>query len=118
MGYMQIRIEVHDLPGRHQGEHRNVHVGVQRRGDNAEILDPVRADVATANWQFEVTPTGSDLRGPYVQGRPGDRFIYLSWGTFGGDHTTFTMFGRSKLLLAAIDPDILAAAVASGLLVG
>jgi hypothetical protein len=118
LGHMQIRIEAHDLPGRHRGEHRNVHVGVQRRGDNADILDPVRADAASASWQFEVTPTGSDLRGPYVQGRPGDRFIYLSWGTFEKDRTTFTMFGRSKLLLAAIDPDTLASAAASGLLVG
>ena len=23
---------------------------------------------------------GTDVRGPYIQGRPGSRFIYLNWG--------------------------------------
>ena len=116
---MRIRIEAHDLPGRHWGEFRDVHVGVQgRRSD--EVLDPVLADVASPVWEFEATiadRAGSvDLRGPHVQGRPGDRFLYLSWGTIadGG----FTMVARSKLMLAAVDPDTLAAAVRSGTLVG
>jgi hypothetical protein len=97
-----------------------VHVGVQRGTRHDDVLDPVPADVATASWQFEATtkPTATsvDLRSPYIQGRPGDRFIYLSWGTFEG--ATFVMFGRSKLLLSAVDEEIRAAAVASGWLVG
>jgi hypothetical protein len=120
MTRMLIRVEAFDLPGRHSGSHRDVHVGVQRRGDSADVLDPVPADVAAASWQFEATVSatdaGIDVRGPYLQGRPGDRFIYLSWGTFVDG--TFTMFGRSKLLLSGVDPDTLGAAVTSGLLVG
>jgi Family of unknown function (DUF5990) len=86
---MQIRIEVHDRPGRHRGEHRDVHVGVQRRGDNADILDPVRADVATASCQFEITPTGSDLRGARVR----------------ATHRTTRPEGRAgRIRLAAIKP--------------
>ena len=83
MTRMLIRVEAFDLPGRHSGSHRDVHVGVQRRGDSADVLDPVPADVAAASWQFEATVSatdaGIDVRGPYLQGRPGDRFIYLSW---------------------------------------
>ena len=33
-----------------------------------------------------------------VQGRKGERFVYLTWGTVAGD--TFTMFRRAKLMLA------------------
>jgi hypothetical protein len=117
---MRIRIDAHDLPGRHSSKHRNVHVGVQRRGRNDDILDPVPADVATATWEFEATVVdgrdGIDVRGPYVHGGPGARFVYLSWGTVAGG--TFSMFGRSKLMLAEVGQDTLAAAAESGTLVG
>ena len=120
MDDMRIRIDAYDLPGRHSTQHRDIHVGVQRRGDSTDVLDVVAADIAAASWQFEattgVTDSGIDVRGPYVQGRPGDRFIYLSWGTY--VDARFTMFGRSKLLLAAVDGATLAAAVESGLLSG
>lgn len=33
-----------------------------------------------------------------MQGRKGDRFIYLTWGTY--TDGTFTMFRRAKLMLA------------------
>ncbi len=39
-----------------------------------------------------------DFRGPAVQGRKGDRFVYLTWGTR-TDDGTFTMFRRAKLML-------------------
>lgn len=117
---MLIRIEAHGLPGRDSSNHRDIHVGVQRRGRSDDILDPVPADVVTAAWEFEVTAVpgldGVDVRGPYVQGRPGGRFVYLSWGTF--QEGTFSMFGRSKLLLSEVDATTLAAATASGMLVG
>jgi hypothetical protein len=62
------------------------------------------------------TDAGWDLRGPYVQGGPGGRFVYLSWGTV-DDAGTFHMFRRAKLWFDGIDPDVLAAAVGGGLLV-
>jgi hypothetical protein len=119
-GGVRIRIEVHDLPGRHSSRHRDVHVGVQRRGRADEVLDAVPADVATASWEFDCTTSDRDgvldVRGPYVQGGPGARFVYLSWGTV--EDGAFTMFGRSKLLLAAVDPDVLRAAADRGRLTG
>ncbi|MCW2528376.1 MAG: hypothetical protein JWM76_3236 [Pseudonocardiales bacterium] len=53
---MRIGIEARDLPGRHSSEHRDVYVGVQRRGRNDDILDPAPADSITATWEFEVKP--------------------------------------------------------------
>jgi hypothetical protein len=52
-----------------------------------------------------------------VQGRPGQRFIYLSWGTV-DEAGAFTMFRRAKLMLDAIPADVLDAAARGGLLVG
>jgi hypothetical protein len=63
------------------------------------------------------TPAGTDVKGPYVQGPPGGRFIYLSWGTV--DETAgFTLFRRAKLWLDTVPPTVLDRALELGLLVG
>jgi hypothetical protein len=125
---VQIRIEASDLPGRScgpspdvPGGYHNVHVGVQRRNRRDELLDLVPGDAGSATWTLECTatrsPTGVDLRGPYIQGPPGGRFIYLSWGTV--DRAgAFTLFRRAKLWLDAVLPDVMERALESGLLVG
>lgn len=43
-----------------------------------------------------------DFRGPAVQGRRGERFVYLTWGNVGVDGS-FTMFRRAKLILADLE---------------
>jgi hypothetical protein len=100
-----------DLPGRRFGEHGNVHVGVQRR---REVTELVPGDATRARWELvvDVTDTG-DFKGPHVQGRKGDRFVYLSWSDVAADGTA-TMFRRAKLMLAAVPPDVLAEAVRPG----
>ena len=95
---MHLRIEATALPGATYGQ-----VGVQR---GREVVDWVAADAATATWTFEVevrrTPDGGvDLRGPYVQGRKGDRFVYLSWAR--PEHGVLTMYRRAKLMFDAVD---------------
>jgi Family of unknown function (DUF5990) len=42
-------------------------------------------------------PDGVDYRGEAVQGRRGERFVYLTWGTVEGDK--FDMFRRAKVML-------------------
>jgi hypothetical protein len=63
------------------------------------------------------SPTGFDLKGPYIQGPPGGRLIYLSWGTV-DDAERFTLFRRAKLWLASIPPTVVEGAMDLGLLVG
>ncbi len=124
---MQIRIEGSDLPGRTcrgGGDfpgYENVHVGVQRRRKPDELLDRVPGDAATAVWTFDCDVVrgahGIDFKGPYIEGRrPGERFVYLSWGSV-DDAGTFNMFRRAKLMLDAVDPAVVDAAQRSGHLV-
>ncbi|MEU6228326.1 DUF5990 family protein [Streptomyces sp. NPDC047042] len=128
---MRIRIDAVDLPGltcpsgafggNDVPAYRNIHVAVQRRDRPAELLDPKPGDAVSATWTLECTtatsPAGTDVKGPYVQGRPSGRFIYLSWGSV-DDAGTFTMFRRAKLMLDAVPVDVLDAAARNGLLVG
>ena len=125
---MLIRIEASDLPGRScgpspdsPGGYHNIHVGVQRRNRQDELLGLVPADAPSATWTLDctaaVSPAGADLKGPYIQGPPGGRFIYLSWGTVGDDRT-FTLFRRAKLWLNAIPPAVIGSALGRGMLVG
>jgi hypothetical protein len=108
---VDVRIAGVNLPGRAWACYDNIHVGVQRK---AEVVDLVAGDAGEAVWHFsvEVTPDG-DFRGPFVQGRKGERFVYLSWGTVdaGG---RFTMFRRAKLMLAAVDAATIESADAPG----
>jgi hypothetical protein len=107
-------IEGVNLPGRHCGAgegYDNVHVGVQR---GKEVVDLHPGDAPSARWAFDLADKdlpdgGVDVGGPFAQGRRGDRFVYLSWGTVdaGGG---FTMFRRAKLMLAAVDHSVVAAA--------
>jgi Family of unknown function (DUF5990) len=120
---VQIRIVGTELPGRDCGAgddfpgYSNIHVGVQRKNSRDELLDLHRGDAPSATWTLDCSVDGTDVRGPHIQGRPGERFIYLSWGSV-GDDGRFTMFRRAKLMLDDVPADVLAAAAASGTLVG
>ena len=95
------------MPGRSSApagaarRHENVHVGVQCRN---EVVDLIPGDAAEARWSFTV-PTRyagdstTDFGGPYVHGRPGDRFLYLSWGAVDGE---FRIFRRATLYFARL----------------
>ena len=120
---MRLAIEGHDLPGRHfvsDGvELQNVHVAVQVGRDP---VGAVPGDAATARWEVDARAVtevdGVDLRGPAIHGRRGERFLYLTWGDIGPDGS-FAMFRRAKLMIADIDPTLVAAAAgAAGTLVG
>ena len=121
---MHIRIEGTDLPGRRGGAQADalrlghVHVGVQRKD---VVVDRVPADAGSASWLLEITSREVDdlldVGGPWVHGRPGARFLYLSWGTVDGP--AFTMFRRAKLLFGDVPTALLRAAHSgAGTLVG
>lgn len=58
--------------------------------------------------EFEVVERddGLDFRGPYVQGRRGERFVYIAWG-LGADPADFHMFRRAKVMLHEIPARLL-----------
>ena len=116
---MRVTITGTNLPGRtfwrpDGSAMDNVHVGIQLGRDPADL---VRADAAEARWETDVdvvaSTDGRDFRGPAVQGRKGERFLYLTWGDVGPDGG-FEMFRRAKLMLDRIDADLMDAAVATG----
>jgi Family of unknown function (DUF5990) len=105
---MRIEIRGAHLPGRTWAGHVEVVVGVQR---GHEVVDVHPADADRVVWAFDVAEvvdrTGApDVRSPFVHGRPGARFLYLSWGGVGADGSP-AMFRRAKLML---DPAMIAAA--------
>ena len=119
MGVMRLTITGHHLPGRRWcsgGEIQdNVHVAVQER---REPVGRVPGDAESATWQTEVRVVvgddgGLDFRGPVVQGRCGERFVYLVWGHVDAAGT-FAMFRRAKLMLDQVDPSLVRAADAPG----
>jgi hypothetical protein len=122
---VHIRIEGHDLPGRRAGAEAdrlrlaNVHVGVQGK---AGVAGRFPATAASAGWDLDVASREVDglldVGGPWVHGRPGARFLYLSWGNVDDDER-FTMFRRAKLLFGDIPTATLRAAhEGAGALVG
>jgi hypothetical protein len=113
---VRIRIEGRDLPGRTFGEHENVHVAVPRRNRPKELLDMQPGDAGSVSWSFDGEWKNGEIVGPYVQGGPGGRFIYLSWGAV-DDAGTFEMFRRAKLMIDDIDERVLRAAKTSDTLV-
>jgi hypothetical protein len=116
---VHIRIEGSELPGRPGSAQAdalrlgNVHVGVQRR---SEVIERFPADAPAVVWEFEISSREVDglldVGGPYVHGRPGARFLYLSWGAVDGDR--FAMFRRAKLLFGDIPTGMLRAAHEAG----
>jgi len=90
--------------------YENVHVGLQRR---AEVVEQFPGNTQEAVWEMDVDVVdkdgGIDFRGPFVQGKRGNRFLYLSWGTVDSEGR-FEMFRRAKLMLGAIAGEIISAA--------
>ena len=118
---MDIRIVGVELPGRTCAdprpgglEYENVHVGVQSRKD---VVDLVPGDAPDAEWNLTVdtvTKDGAlDQRGPFVHGKRGDRFLYLSWGSV-DERGRFEMFRRAKLMFGAVPDELLRTAQAPG----
>ena len=106
MPQLRIKIVGERLPGRSVGEHGNVHIGVQK---GQEVIDLVPGDAPSAKFDVSVMRRDDgDFRSPYVHGKPGDRFLYLSWVDV-DEAGAATMFSRIKIMLAAIPAGLLRA---------
>ena len=116
---MRVIITGVNLPGRvfcrpDGSDMENVHVGVQLRRDPAQL---VRADATEARWELDVDVVDKDglldFRGPAVQGKRGERFIYLTWGNVDATNG-FEMFRRAKLMLDRVEPELMQRAIDAG----
>lgn len=59
------------------------------------------------------TAADVDFSGPAVQGKKGERFVYLTWGNRGADGR-FEVFRRAKLMLNRVDPALIEGAARAG----
>lgn len=105
---MDVRIVGEPLPAAVVGG-REVLVGVQH-GRVVGSPRPVSGSSMTFEAEVDVvvTPLGLDFRGPWVQGRRGDRFLYLCWGHQSAEG--FEVVRRAKLMLGVLDPAEMVAA--------
>ncbi len=107
---LRLRVICTDLPGIRFEDHlpgarikEPVYLGIQCGKD---VINQVPADhcQVTFHAEFRVgkKPDGTpNFLGPYAQGRPKDRFFYLSWGVQ-REPGAFQMFRRLKIRLGHI----------------
>jgi len=85
----------------------------------SDLVPPLRAAERAVVFETDVEVTvGSKaepfrLRGPAVQGRSGDRFLYLNSGTSAGDYTSIWS-RRAKVPLSGITASLAKAAAREG----
>jgi len=100
-----VRLLIRDLPPPVKG--LDVYGAVQVRRDVEQITRLTDGPMdLTAEFETLGPNDGLDFRGPYVQGRRGDRFIYISWG-LSEDAANFGMYRRAKVILDEIPPELL-----------
>lgn len=113
---VRIKIVGRDLPGRRWCRDdgsalENVHVAVQV---GRIPVDLVPGNASEARWDISVDVIESkgtiDFRGSAVNGRPGERFLYLTWGNV-DDAGEFEMFRRAKLMLNRAPRELISAAL-------
>jgi len=99
-----VRVRGTDPPGLTCGPSKdqpdgyvNVHCGLQR-GQEVVARSPGDRPYET---ELAIDTRNGRFTGPYVHGRNGDRFLYLSWGEVDGE--SFRMFRRAKLRLEHLD---------------
>lgn len=105
---LRLRLRLHDLPPPVPG--LEVFGAVQIRRD-VEQITPLGDGPMELTAEFEIVASaaaddGVDFRGPYVQGKRGDRFVYVSWG-LADDPDDFGMYRRAKVILDEIPTALL-----------
>ncbi|HEX3246080.1 MAG TPA: DUF5990 family protein [Chloroflexota bacterium] len=116
MTQIMMRIRGHTLPGLtcggavqgHPQPYDRIHLGIQR---GREVVNIVPGDAKEAVFEFPVdiadSPDGgAQFRGPFVQRRLPQQFVYLSWGEV-KEPAQFNMFRRAKLHLTTVEPGLL-----------
>lgn len=83
----------------------SVHVGVGRFTDPIGV---VPGDTQAVEWRVPLRVVrrndGLDFGGPHVDGKRGDRHIYLNW--FNLEDGQLKLFRRGKVMLEGLDPTL------------
>jgi Family of unknown function (DUF5990) len=82
----------------------------QGRGSNYEVVQKQRSKTGDLHFEFNARvkdgKDGPTLLGPFVQGPPHERFVYLDIGTYAGQTNT-PWSRRLKIPLRGITPDVI-----------
>ena len=117
---MIVEIRGANLPGRHcnpapeHGPYEDISVGLGRYTDPVGLLP---GDAVDAVWQIVVRVAKRngefDYHGPQVEGRRGNRYIYINWlnREIGGE---LRLFRRGKIALDGLDPNLVESAESTG----
>ena len=102
-----LKIRCHNLPSVQVGERNAVRLGIQKR---REVIEDVPADAEEAIFlaplRVEFNEAGiANFLGPFAQGKPTERFIYLCWGERKGEQ--WEGFSRAKMQLLPIPHTLL-----------
>lgn len=101
-------------PAPEHGPYEDVNVGLGRHTDPVGL---VPGDTEDAFWRIEVRvvmPDGElDYRGPQVEGKRGNRYIYINWlnREIRGQ---LRLFRRGKIVLNGLDPKLVERAESTG----
>jgi hypothetical protein len=112
---LTLILHCRNLPGTECDGRTGVRLGVQKERD---VIEDVPADTEEARFTLPLRVLSrsqtrqSDFRGPFVQGKVGERFIYLCWGVRVGQ--TWEGFRRAKLLLRHLDQKLVQQALSTG----
>jgi hypothetical protein len=104
---VMLRLRCYGLPGTTFGERKALRLGIQRGSIVIEDVPAVGGAEVVFAFPVVVRSRGGapDFGGPFVQGRPGGRFIYLCWGERqGGD---WDQIRRAKVPLAGLTQRLL-----------
>lgn len=112
---LTVRLRCIDLPGREFKGRSNIRLGVQKSKD---VIEDVFADaeevIFTCSLRVERNAaTGKpNFLGPYAQGTPAERFLYLCWGE--RKVGVWDGVGRAKIHLKEIEWSSVENVIATG----
>ncbi len=112
---VKIQIFCQNLPGSQFEERTSVRLGIQK---GTVVIEDVAGDRQSASFIVPLTvstnsKTGKpNFLGPFAQGTPDERFIYLCWGE--RHNGTWDGFRRAKIHLSHLSYEAIDKAMESG----
>lgn len=108
-----LHLHCHSLPGERFGEYTQARLGIQIKKD---VVQDVSADQESVDFEIPVEVVrkegGYDFKGPWVQGKPGERFGYLCWGE--RPNGQWQGIGRAKVALSTLDEGLVEEGLRTG----